>query len=61
MNKLMQFVTIFILLVAVTLSAETKVGDTAPEFMGTTLNGVEFSVKEASKDSIIVLFFMGYT
>ena len=61
MNKLMQFVTIFILLVAVTLSAETKVGDTAPEFMGATLNGVEFSVKEASKDSIIVLFFMGYT
>ena len=52
-----------LLMFAVTpLVAQTvKVGDPAPEFSSTTLWGERFSLTEVSKDSIVVIFFMGYS
>ena len=62
MNKLISFLTVLLLLVTSSLFAQTvQVGDTAPDFLGITYYGEEFSVTDATKDSIVVMFFMGYS
>jgi hypothetical protein len=38
-----------------------QVGDEAPNFSGTTIMQNEFSAHETANDSIIVLYFMGYS
>lgn len=51
----------FVLLILGGAEAQrVQVGDVAPQFTGTTLDGKLFSLQETAKDSIVVLYFMGY-
>ncbi len=41
-------------------SQRVQVGDVAPQFTATTVDGNVFSLQETAKDSIVVIYFMGY-
>ena len=49
-----------LLLIAATAFSQVRVDDEAPDFNGTLVNGKYFSLHETVKDSIVVIFFMGY-
>ena len=54
-------VTIALLMLISTVAfSQVSVGDVAPEFNGTLVNGKYFSLHETVPDSIVVIFFMGY-
>lgn len=62
MNKVLFGLVMVAILAASPLFSQTvQVGDTAPEFSASTVNGTEFSLYETANDSIVVIYFMGYS
>ncbi len=51
-----------ILIFSIPAVAQTvQVGDEAPQFAGTTFYGNNFSLHDTAEDSIVVIYFMGYS
>ena len=61
MHRYKILAVVLILLVTTIASAQVSVGDEAPNFDGTLVSGKYFSLHETLKDSIVVIYFMGYS
>ncbi len=62
MKKIIHTMAVLIFLVSLPLVGQTvQVDDEAPPFSGMTIQDREFSLHDAVNDSIVVLYFMGYS
>ena len=60
-KKLLSFIFIMIIADSPVFSQTVQVGDVAPDFTAATVNDKDFSLYETVKDSIVVIYFMGYS
>lgn len=61
MRKILNMAALLCILALPVVGQTVQVGDDAPEFSGTTFYGKDFSLHETVEDSIIVVYFMGYS